>query len=386
MQLNVLDYASVQAALDAADDGDRIYFPGLQRYTTTTGWAIPKRLTLFGDGPGSWTSGSGSILVSSHATAPLFAIASGVSGVEIRDMQLLGPGGIGSSAGILCLASPSHQTQDISLSRLFIADFPGHGIDLSWPTISTGTLSRVSIDDCVVKNCGGAGINLLNVLLAHLAACQLIGNQKNGIAATGGSNAIYNCTFDGNSLLASWSQAANPKEGNLKLDACLMSRVDACRFTNLQAGNVQKGCVVATSGPAILGPCYFDATTPGNTRGIELLSGVGPVNVFSNRFKNIKQLVVVNAGAIQTVVMAQLSETAAAGTATVSLPSPNGGMFGGAHVIRNGALAGTGMIVPSGTALPAAPQAIPGTLFYNSQANEMKICVAANVWKTIQVV
>ena len=256
---------------------------------------------------------------------------------------------------------------------------------MAWPTSGTGSFGGVSITDCVVKSCGGAGINLLNVSLAYLAACQLIGNQKNGIAIVGGSNAIYNCTFDGNSLLSSWSQSGNPKEGNLKLDACLMSRVDACRFANLQAGNVQKGCVVATSGPAVLGPCYFDATAPGNTRGVELLSGVGPVNVFSNRFKNIKQLVVVNAGAVQTVVMPQLSETAATGTATVSLPSPNGGMFGAAHVIRNGVIAGTGMIIPSGTAMPAAAQAVAGTLFYNTQTNELKVCVSANTWRTIQV-
>ena len=66
----MLDYTSVQAALDAAVDGDRVYFPGQKAYATTTGWTISKRLGLFGDGPGGWSGSFGSILSTSSTTAP----------------------------------------------------------------------------------------------------------------------------------------------------------------------------------------------------------------------------------------------------------------------------------------------------------------------------
>ena len=102
MLLNVKDFPSVQAALDAAAEGDRIYLPGNGAGTVyspppTSAWKITKSLEIFGDGPGEPGSERGTSLKRGSASnLPIFEItpaagSSELGTVVIRGMKLFRP-------------------------------------------------------------------------------------------------------------------------------------------------------------------------------------------------------------------------------------------------------------------------------------------------------
>ena len=52
MLINALDYATIQDAVAAAQDGDRLYFPGVKTWLVPAGGLVIQRnIEVFGDGP-----------------------------------------------------------------------------------------------------------------------------------------------------------------------------------------------------------------------------------------------------------------------------------------------------------------------------------------------
>lgn len=385
MRINVRHYPSVEAALDAADDGDVLYFPGLKEYTPASGtWQITRSIELYGDGAGTPGAAGGTILKPFDANSPLFTIKPPARNVFIHDMELRGAGGAGSGAGILCQSTVTNQTPAIGivLSGLAIRGFPGHGVHLEGYNTGAAKVTQASLKDCLIENCGAAGINLKNAFEVMIAGCFIKNNAMNGVAAITSGVALYACVLDGNATLSSWTRAANPNEGQVKFDTCDMARLDGCQFLNVQAGNVQRACVVVDSGGAILGACVFEADAAGGDRQSVVVRGTqGPVVVLSNRHTNIEKLVVVEAGVKDCIVFPQ-GEVSAVGA--MSLPFPNEGMWGGAQIQQGSGNVLTGMILPSSANDPGGAESMEGMLFYNTTGQALRVYLNG-AWRTIDV-
>ncbi len=383
MLMNVADFATPADAIAAARHGDRIYFPGRSDYTAPIGgWYIDKSLEIFGDGPGV-PGGSGTFtLAPANDDDPVFRILGSVRGVAIRDLQLRGSG-LGAGNGILVDASVDDVIVDLQLARLAVRAFGGHGISIGSHDPGNKVIQGVSLLDLHVSACGGTGIRLQDVSEAYVAGCMLESNGRSGLQAIASEVLISQCLFSGNVLSTSIS---DPLEGNLKLEDCLIARVDACSFNNLSAGNVHTGIGVVGSPAAIIGSCTF-ANPDGavSTTGVMLSAAAGPAVILANHFRYVYSLVKVNSGAVDCVVLPQHDETS---SGSIDLPSPNGGMFAVPHVNQGGTNQMRGILVPSYPSDPTT-NLQEGMLIFNTSQQEFRIYAkfgtTTTKWWPIQV-
>lgn len=389
MRLNVYDYGAVgvpatdpvQAALDAAVDGDRIYFPGVIPYTApTNGWLINKSLELYGDLDGSLTGTiKGTVLQQASAANPLFKVVPPARNVHIHDLRLHGPEGTGTSVGVLCQSTSSAHLEEVRLRRLFIQGFPSHGLQLDGVHAVNGRIVGASIFDCVVRDCRGAGLSMLNADSVMLAGTSFRDNQLSGLVATSSGVALYQCDFESNSRAA----GLGTLDANLKLDNCTMARVDACRFIGFEQGPVKKALVLIGCGGAMVDACYFEVPPGTGREGIVVTgSGAGPVAILSNRFKEVNVLVRIDSGARDCVLLPQYSDNAA-GIGTIVIPYPNEGMYGAPHIVRPGGVEIGGLLIPSSAADPTTGLR-DGMLAYRTSPSALRAFVDGS-WRRVEV-
>lgn len=383
MRLSVLDflYASdpVQAALNAASPGWCVYFPAdLPYQAPAAGWKITKSLELYGDGPGDPETSTGSVIVAGGDASPVFDVVPPVQAVYLHDLQIRRNGaGTGSGSAIRCRSTQANKlARDVRMRRIHVQGFAGHGIHLEGFNTTNSRIEGVSLMEVTVKGCKGAGLYMTNVFDAFLMADAFHANQMNGVTATGGAVALYGCDFEGNCLLSSWSAQANPYEGNVKLNGCVIAVVDSCRIADFHLGNVKKGCVLIGIGGATLRLGNYSAGGAGSgATGITVTgSGSGPVAVIGNRFKGVPILVDIDSSIRDCVLLPQYDED---GIGAVNVPaSPNQGMFGTPQVNVGpvGTTVGQPLIIPSGTVQDYAALK-PGTLFYNVATDELRVCM-----------
>lgn len=342
MLIYVSDFETPADAIATAKSGDRVYFPGMKSYPAPTGgWVIDKNLEIFGDGPGVPGASSAFVLTATNDNAPVFQLSSSLHDVYIHDLQLRGTGAAGTGSGIRVVSASGDVVGNLSLARLAVTGFGGHGIDLSANDPATRTIAGASLLDLFVSGCGGTGIRLQGVDQAYAAGCIVKACGLNGMIAVQSQILLCQCWFSGNVLS---SAVTNPLEGNLKLEDCPIARVDACNFSELASGNVKTGIGIVGSGGAIVGSCSFEASSGSSASGIILSASAGPPVVLANHFKNIATLIKVTAGALDVVVLPQHDET---GSGAIDLPDPTGGMFAVPHVNRAGTNEMRGMMVPS---------------------------------------
>lgn len=381
MILNVLDYPSPDVAIAAAVDGDTVYFPCLRTYSplTASGWTINKSISLVGDGPGGIGSGrgqqAGTTLAPLGDANPLITIIPPVRQVHIRGFQLLGTGAAsGTGSGIVCesTAGNPNEAADITLQNLTIRNFPGDAIRFATLSGSAPRIARVSITDSRIENCRGLGLSLTSVLNAMVTGVKLQGNRLGGCTATASSVALYECALDGNGI-----DAAGSLDAALKLDQCLMGRVDGCRFLNIDTGG-SKRAICVNKGVAIISASYFAAAASAGTQGILLTgTGGGPHAIMSQRFKQIATLVKADSGTANVMLFAQYDESS---TGSLNLAA-GVRVFGAAHIIRPSGSLLTGMTVPSYAAEPT-DNVRAGMMIYNTTTGKLRLRTATQ-WKTV---
>ena len=137
--LSVRDFATPQATLDAAHDGDRVYFPAGTYLIPDSGLVVTKQLELFGDGIGRGESGTqlrprsrdgngNVIVIRSHGAEP-------PGYVTIRDLRIQNSGTPGTPSpgrgyGILLRQGPGSRgtVQRLILERLVVSAMAADGI------------------------------------------------------------------------------------------------------------------------------------------------------------------------------------------------------------------------------------------------------------------
>jgi hypothetical protein len=376
MRLNVRDFDSVDAAVAAAADGDTIYLPAPGPYSSS-GLVIDKSISLIGDGPGIAASelapAVGSVLqpLLAEDPVPLITIAGPVRQVHIRGIQLRSVSGNAPDAIVCESTNPDMACSELTIQNVLIHRFPGDGIRLIGYSTGSGRIARVTVADSTIDGCG-VGLRLINALDVMALGVLFTGNAVGGCVAETSSISLHQCTFKGNA-----ASALDSLDANLKLDRCMMARVDGCRFLDIQAAQNKLGCSI-NKGTAVISACYFSGNPAVVCKGILLTgSGGGPYAVMSQRFKGINTLVQADTGVRNLMLLAQYDET---GGSSMSI-AEGALVYGAPGIIRESASDFAGLYVPTFASDPTAG-VVPGMLIYNTTIGALRFRTSSQ-WKTV---
>lgn len=401
MKHYIADYAAaadpVQAAINAAASGDSIYFSALSNpfVAPAGGWRIEKSLELFGDGQGPVIAPLASALHPLDSGSPIFDIIPPASNVYIHDLQLAGiddgeiqPNGV----AIRCRSSASNpaKSSNLILRNLQIQGFAGYGVYLEG-YVTTGAspvespIDGLTLCDCRIRDCRGAGVHLKDVYEAHIASTVFENNKLQGLRVESSRAAIYACTFEANC-----SDSLNPNDGNLMFIDCPIARVDATRFLNFATVGTVKKALIVQGGAAIIGTCYFVAHPSSNGgQGIGIVASTkpgaakpGPIVILGNRFRYTSTLINIVSTAVDCTVLPQFSETTGG---SITLPAALTGTLAAPHIIRPGNGSSiTGLIIPSYSADPAK-STTDGMIAYNTTLNALRVRIDGQ-WKSVTTI
>lgn len=404
MLINVLDYPNLQAAVDAATDGDRVYLPAVFTYSAPFGGLkITKSLELFGDGPGLSSDGlvstntTGTTIVPANETDDAIVVDAtslAIASIFIHDLKVkvTTPSTAGNH-GIRFITG-THEIGAVRVERVNVLDIGGavlakNGIHVEGS--GAGSIGMVAIVASGIRGCGGLGLLLKNVRHARVVNSHLNGNKGGGARCEQSGVAFYAAGLDDN------ASDAGATQGQLFFTNAHIARVDGCHFEHFDkvAGSDARriACDIdASGGGAVLGGNNMGLSDPPavDSTGIRVrASGNGPVTILPNHFKRVKNMVVVDTGAAACVVLPQFDDertTGAPSTGEITLPGPpNAGLVGCPSIRRidqPNADALRGLLVPSGPTDPTVG-VMDGMFFFNTASGVLRARIGG-AWKTVK--
>jgi len=385
MLINVMDYASVQEALDAALDGDRLYFPGVQVYQAPPGgWIISKRLEIFGDGPGSPDSYDGSVLVpaggaTDHVLVLDPPVGKSLNDIYIHDLKITrrpGQSGTDGGSGVRLNSSATKKIANLRFERVAVSYMGDSGVSLLATDGGNGALVASYILCCEVVGCGKAGLELKFAFQTFLARCSFRGNGEEGCRANESECALYGVAFEGNN-----KDSMGLGRTQLSLDGCSIARVDACRFRGFGSPN-QPACLLDNVGGAgQVGGSTFELDVFEPTA---IAIDVGPtlngsLMVLPNRIVGVGTAVRAQNLASGCVVLPQF---VGVGTTTVGLPGSNDATLALPSIASPASNALAGLLPPEMSSPPTSGVQ-DGALYVDSSTSPAKLRVRAGVWKDV---
>ena len=418
MLRNVFDYLDaqgipdVQAALDAAQDGDRVYLPGARVYQAPAGgWIIRTRIEFFGDGPGKKDSYLGTVLVAGGEDDPVLVLDApndeDLTNIHPHDFQITRPQGESGrygGDGIMYQPPPppppppepdpmiDKKVSQLVIERVAVFHLGGSAFSFLGANGGDSAIVDLHMVDCIAEDCAKYGLTLKFGFGTNLMHCLFKDNGKSGVKAESSGVALYQCVLDGNTR-----DESSDTEASLHFLNCHTARVEACRLLNFTVGAgvgvLKKACTCtsdvgqASGGALVIGGCHFEVAS-GATNGIGVhVPGLrpenGPILLLPNRFFRVTTLVDVGAKVTGCVVMPQYDES----TGTIAVPaSPNAGLNAVLHVNRPGANATSGATIPSPD--PEVGSSDPtlnlenGTIAWDSSNAELHVR-QAGAWKRV---
>ena len=239
--LSVRDYATPQAAIAAAHDGDRIYFPAGVYVIPDSGLVVDKQLELFGDGIGRGDYGTRLRPRSEHGDGNVIVI--GAPGaqppgyVTIRDLRIEcpapGTASAGQGCGIQLVLSPAARAavERLLIERVVVSGMAGDGIEIVGGTQGAGAVILSSLTDVQVVGCHGNGLVLKGGSVINVERGYFNGNRLAGIFAT----AVASLRLDQVALENNQNRPAvdDPSyDPQLRLKLCHGFNVLGCYFEN----------------------------------------------------------------------------------------------------------------------------------------------------------
>ena len=297
--LNVHDYATPQAALDAAHDGDRVYFPSGIYLVPDSGLVVEKHLEIFGDGIGRGDSGT--ILKPSSKTGDGNVIvlrsrgAEPISYVTIRDLRISNNGppgtpGEGRGYGILLRQGANSRgvVDRVIVERVVIPEMAADGICIEGGGGDAVILS--SLTDVEVIGCRGNGLVLANGSVISVVRGYFIGNRLAGILAT----AVASLRLDQVSLERNQNRpkVEDPKyDTQLRIKLCHGFNALGCYFQNFAVGapgGRTTAVVLETCRGGVLQGCYFtQAEYLPASRGVLATEGASSITFGVNSYDRV---------------------------------------------------------------------------------------------------
>lgn len=299
--LNVRNFASPQAAIDAARDGDRVYFPAGTYLIPDQGLVVDRQIELFGDGIGRGESGTllrprsatgdGNVIVirSRGTTAPGY--------ISIRDLRianLTAPGraAAGRGHGILLqqgLASRG-TVQRLLIERVVVAAMAADGIRIEGGDTGANAVILSTLTDVQCVECRGNGIVLRNGAVLSVVRGYMNGNHLAGIEAEAVSSLrLDQVAFQNNQRRQRVD--APDFDTQLRLKLCHGFNVLGCyfeEFASAGAGNRSTAVVLEACRGGVLQGCYF--TQPAylpDSRGVLVTGGSSSITFGANSYDRV---------------------------------------------------------------------------------------------------
>lgn len=391
MLINVADYPRVDVALEAAKDGDRVYFPGTgtpyvvpSDIVDPRGWVIDKSLEIFGDGPGYPGSSKGTILMPTPGTDHhVLTIDSQAAGHEIvqtciRDLAIVGSAsGRDGGSAIRYNTAHGYKLGNLRLERLCISNMAGAilnqqtnersgGIDLrgAYGTNEDSAINYVQLFDLDSSNCGGPGVAFQNAYGVEVRGSHFASNGAEGFLVTsngqstqdgvgfgGGVFSFHACRFE-----------SNAGTGQLAINIPGGARVDGCTFRQFGAS---PACLLSDIiGGVTVSGCRFESGGTGIKLNLVLNTRIGGVIILPNRFVSVTIAVDVSA-AVPVDGLAVYPQYCDPLTTVMTLPADFGnGTVGSATQNGPSGYSIGGLIVP---AYASDPTGVGGNLHSSAQ-------------------
>ncbi len=297
---DVRDYPSPAAAIAAAADGDRIYFPSPGPYVAPPGgWRISKSLELFGDGPGDGTIAGASSIVP-DASGNAFVLDSTVTLVNIalHDLLVVGAAGAkGRRAPVRLTQSDlgTHTLSGLRIERVEFVAVAGDAILLDGG--ARNAIMQVSITDCEINSAGGNGVTLRNTPVTSLRGgyihdCRGFGLY--GEAALGVR--LFGVAFEHNQL----EGRSNDQDSQLRLKLCHGFTVIGGHFEEFSSVSrpARTAITIENCRGGQLSSNVFmkNAARISGSRGILIHGASQDIDVGSNSYWRVDTLVAIRSG------------------------------------------------------------------------------------------
>lgn len=384
-------FPSAQAALDAAADGDRVWFPAGRYAIPRGGLVIARGIELFGDGEGSThTTGTCFAHADARDDAGAFLVlraapgsARGPCGVRLHDFRIEGQRGPAPAAdslghGIWCRQDGRFARGAVApllIERVTVAGVPGDGIHLEGGDLGVHSIQLATIRDCHVVECGGDGVRLRNAVTTTVSGGFTHENGRCGLVADDAPSLVVD------HLAIEHNQRAPgaPRDAaQVVLRACHAFRLSSPYVEDYAAaGGPVTGVRIENCWGGVIEGGFFTnpAAVPGAC-GIRLGRGTNAVQVAGNAFDLADSMVVLandpsctnNAILPQAALRAADGARYAVGVGPAAAgnfvfdwaPGPAGGL----------PRAGGGLTLPSAGA-PASRR--PGTLWWNPATRRLAV-------------
>jgi len=345
--LSVRDFPSPAAALAAAHDGDRVYFPSPGPYQAPPGgWVIAKSLEIFGDGPGRDLSGASSIVPDADGNAFVLDSTAALANLHFHDLLVTARGAGSGRRAALRLTIPDqspHALSGLRLERVTFSALAGDAVSLDGGARNAVLL--VSLTDCEVNTCGGNGVTLRHVTTTTLLDGYYHDCRGYGLYAEAAGVRIIGAAFEHNQLGASAGDLAS----QVRLKLCHGFLALGCHFEEFAAADRPARTaltVEACRGGQVSASIFVKnrAGVPGS-RGILILGGSRDIDVGANSWMYVDTLVAVrgvesnpgctvrmqtalktdaNAAGVVEGAAAATAAPAASALATTEAPAPAG--------------------------------------------------------------
>ena len=404
MLINVLDYLdssgvpNVQAALDDANDGDRVHLPGIQvtgapyKSPATGPWMIRRSIEVFGDGAGHVGKSGGTTIVPG-GSFDVFCIEppdpgpSRIEYVHLHDFKITVALATGDN-GIHVKTAQVRSVGEVRIERVRVLNLGGNGFVFEGSDEYGGAIERVYLVACGAFGCGGKGLLLKRVDQATAVRYGSNACANGGTLVEGTGAAFYRSSWENNP----------PPNPQLMFNSARCAIVDAGHFEDA-GGSAEVACLMdASGGAAWVGASSFSYPSGppfGETVGLKTTGTVsdGPICIAPNHHARVKTLIEVVQGTFGAVVMPQFTNQQAMGGIVVPggivLPATsagNPGLLASPTISRlpAGAREFAGLILPAMGSEPTwAVQ--DGMLYYDSTSNQRLRARIAGAWKTVKV-
>ena len=382
MLVNVLDYPDAATAIEAATEGDRVYFPGVRNYDApAAGWQITKSLELFGDGCGSGNGNDGTVLRSdpnpTNAVFVLNAAASGdLSQVYVHDLCITPPGPARSSKeGIRLVSGPVAKLSELRLERVVIRKMDV-GLSLQGANATAGAVVGVAIYDSTFADCAKQGVLLQTAYAVECVRSSFVGNQLHGLKILSEEISLLGCVFEDNCGAGGDAQLSAYDDDNIPpIEEVTIFRADACVFRRRNANHLLTGIRLRrVKGGTCIGGCTFEQLvgTPVDV-GIEFAAAPlgdsrGAVVVLPNRFAGVASAVVCS-GASDFPGLTILPQFVASPSIGIQLPT---GLNDAPVGVPSLATSYSALLIPAYAGDPNS-NALLGALAFNSATGQLRV-------------
>ena len=293
--LNVRDYPSPAAAIAAARDGDRVWFPSPGPYAAPPGgFLISKSLELFGDGMGNGLTGASSVVPDRDGNAFVLDSTVTLHNIHVHDLLVIRTGDAPGSRAALRLALPEsgeHKLSGLRIERVAFVNLAGDAIALEGGAQSAILL--VSITDCEANSCRGNGITLRHTTTTTVMNGYYHDSDGFGLYAEAAGVRLIGAAFEHNQLAGTNSDY----HAQVRLKLCHGFTVLGCHFEEFASESrpARTALTLESCRGGQVASSLFVKNGAGvrGSRGVLILGGSRDVDIGANSWSFVDTLVAI---------------------------------------------------------------------------------------------